>query len=71
MHEQCLLICCAACLALPPTQGLLFSVPTALEEHCPSLAGPLPVESAGGGGVSLTALAGRRRDAAQAMLMAR
>ncbi len=48
----------------------MYSVPQALEEHVPSLAGPLPVESAGGDDVSITTLAGRR-DAVQSMLMAR
>lgn len=61
---------CSAWQALPGAGGLLFSVPHALEEHVPALAGPLPVESAGGGSVSLTSLAGRR-DAVQALHLAR
>ncbi|EFN60146.1 hypothetical protein CHLNCDRAFT_49671 [Chlorella variabilis] len=55
--------------------GMMQSVPHALDEHVPALAGPLPVASAAGeeqreGGSLLTRMAGSG-DAAQALLLSR
>lgn len=49
---------------------MVQSVPHALDEHVPALAGPLPVAAAGGGEHRLTQLAGDA-DAAQALLLSR
>lgn len=63
------------CLALCWLAGMMQSVPHALDEHVPALAGPLPVASAAGeeqreGGSLLTRMAGSG-DAAQALLLSR
>lgn len=64
--------CCLRCCLVVPQGGLQYSVPHALEEHAPCLAGPLPVEAAGGGGddILITSLAGGQ-DAAQALMLIR